>query len=665
MTTAKEERRFERINSYKDLYLASLKGKELDPIDALLHTLIGGLLGGAEKIPPVGSRESDWIEEEGADYGLTYSERATMYKQADRLLRNEPLMINAHKLFLMHICGKGPGISLIKIDEEVHPLAKRLKDLLPDFSSLAQFIVSYTLKFGEMFALHLPIENNDLGRPTYDLLAPNRCRKIHVETPKALRSRIKAYNFPVLRKSIDIKELGPGMVPPDAITMFKVHEDLNDGLHGLSLYYVAMKELTRYTDWLHSRGLRARADSFFVILRALKGVTAGGKHEIPDRPKVIDTHMDQEEWKILQSAGGARDASTDGYEFRVRAIQATGLPEPDVSGSAQYAAQVRQGASTSLYEYYQQVFDEPLKRFVAITLGLPDTSEIILSWPFVDPRERTQRVAEGSTLARERLISRASVHRRLGYDHELIEQELKEELEQEMEARPVLPPGAQLPLALGTPTPAPEAAAPAPTPETPPPGEVMPGEPEIETALPSGMLAAAFVSGIRQDEIVNDTGVPTQMAIGVDHGYAQNGAIVLGGPIDNGFAIVGEIRLHRAPLRGEKSWESALKELKSTFPEIKMAYAGSDAPELRELLEELGFTVKSMKQNTDEASAMIQAYHEAGNSFQINGRCKRLISELFPEVSDKEAGGHIQATTDFWEAFRYLFTGFLGGKDAD
>lgn len=663
MTTAKQERAFENIHSYDDLYRKSLKGKELEPLEILLHQLLGGLITGAEKIPPVGSRGSDWIEEGGADYGLTYSERTTMYKQADRLLRNEPLMINAHRLFLIHICGQGPKVSLIKIDEKVHPLAERLKDLLPNFPSLAQFIISYTLKFGESFALHLPVENNGLGRPKYELFAPNRCRKIHVETPKALRSKIKAYNFPILKRDKNIN-LEDGMVPPDAMTMFRVHEDLNDGLHGLSLYYVAMKELTRYTDWLHSRGLRARADSIFIILRAVKGVAPGEKHEVPDGPLIIDTHMDQEDWKPIQAAGGARDASVDGYEFRVRAIQATGLPEPDVSGSAQYAAQVRQGTSTSLYEYYQQAFDESLKRFVAITLGLPDTSEIILSWPFVDPRERTQRVAEGSTLARERLISRASVHRRLGYDHELIEQELAEELKLEMEAQPVRPPE-QLPLGLGAPVLAPT-AVPAPTPEISIPGTPAPGapeEPEIETALPSGMLSAA--TGIRRDEISNATDMPSQIAIGVDHGYAQNGAIVLGGPIDGGFAAIGEIRLHRAPIRGEKSWESALRELKKTFPEIKMAYAGSDAPELIDLLKELGFIVTDMKQNENEAWTAIQAYHEAGNSFQINQRCERLVSELFPEEGDKEAGGHIRATTDFWEAFRYLFTGFLGGENAD
>jgi len=420
MTTAREERRFENIHSYHDLYLESLKGRDLSPVDVLLCELVGGLLGGAEKIAPVGSREADWASEEGTDYGLTYSERNTMYDQADRLLRAEPMMLNAHKRFLIHICGKGPRVELAKIDGKDHPLAKRLKTLFPDFPSLAQYIVSYTLKFGELFALHLPIENNGLGRPAYELLTPNRCRKIHVKTPAALRSKVKAYNFPALRKATSF-EGKAGFMPPDAVTMFRVHEDLNDGLHGLSLYYVAAKEITRYTDWLHSRGLRARANSVFLILRALKGAGSGGKHEIPDKPMIIDTNMGKEDWKPIEASGSARDASSDGHEFRVRATQGTGLLEPEITGDPQFMAQTRQGYSTRLYEYYQRAFDHPLKQFIATSLGLPDTTEIILTWDFVDPRERTARVTEGATLARDRLISRAAVHRRLGYDHELME----------------------------------------------------------------------------------------------------------------------------------------------------------------------------------------------------------------------------------------------------
>ena len=654
--TAQEQRELESVNSAQDLYLKSMRGQELSPADALSFGLIESLLGATTPTSPYGSRESDWVDEEGSDYGLTYAERNDMYKQTDRLLRADPMMLNAHKQFMTHICGNGPSLSLMKSEDgSPHPLTKRLQLLIPDFPSLARFIISYTLKFGELFAIHFPIEGSELGRPAGELFTPNKCRKIHTKTPTALRSRILYYNFPMLRSTVATNGK-KGYVPADAVTMFKVHEDLNDGLHGLSVYYVAMREIPRYVDWLHSRGLRARANSVFLILRSLKGMKSGDKHELPDQPMIIDTNAAMEHWDKIEATGSARDASSDGHEFRMRAAQGTGLAEPDISMDAQYGAQIKQGYATKLYEYYQNVLTQPLRSFVGKTIGLDPGrwNEIIVGWDFVDPRERTALVTEGSTLARDRVISRAAVHRRLGYDHELIERELKAELTQEaapMEPSPMLPFG---PTSLGsTPLVAPTQA---PTLPVPP---VIEAEQAIEKALPSGMLSSAGVvdTGMLPEDVSEAAQMPSPVKLGIDYGYAKNGAIVIGGPTPTGFSIVGEIWLHRAPLTGEASWEETLKELKETFPELVDVFVGSDAPEIVDLLKSLGFNVETFKQPIPEAVEKIKAYRANGGKFAIHPRCKRLVSELFPNTQDEAAGSHVAASNDFFDALRYLFTG--------
>ena len=73
--TAKEQRQLEGMNSAQDLYLASMRGKELGPTDALMFSLIEPLLGATEITPPYGSRASDWVDEGASEYGLSYAER--------------------------------------------------------------------------------------------------------------------------------------------------------------------------------------------------------------------------------------------------------------------------------------------------------------------------------------------------------------------------------------------------------------------------------------------------------------------------------------------------------------------------------------------------------------------------------------------------------------
>lgn len=661
--TLKEGKEFEAVTDFQALYLQSLKGKTLELEDLLFHSLVGGMLEGG-KIAPYGSQESDWEELDGGSLGLTRNERLTMHRQADKLLRAESLMVGIHKRFLMHICSQNqPTIGLVDLEGEKHPLTQRLQALIPDFPTLANQIVSYTLKFGELYALHLPVENSGLGRPRFELLAPHRCLKVHVETPYALESKPVTFNFPCLRKAVHMEGLKPGFIPAAAVTMFRIHHDLNDGLHGLSLYHVAMKEVTRYTDWLNTRGLRSRASAFFVVLRMLKGRPGGGKHELPERPMIVDVNEDYEKWVPLESSSSARDAAADGEELRVRAIQSSGLPEPEVSGNPRFAAQVKQGAATRLYEYYQRAFTGPLKELVAKTLGLPDTREVILSWPFVDPRERTARVTEGSTLARERIISRAAVHRRLGYDHELIEQELEAELA--IEAAP--PPGLDLPGMLPFAHPsepgkmpgAPLSVAPVRPDAGPDKGASAAEASVIVKALPSGLLVGGQKIEVADDEIQVETTSPPVLVLGIDHGYSGNGAIVLGGLAENTITIVGEILLHRTPLEGGESWKSTLSELREKMPALENVFVGSDHPELVSLLKEIGFSVSALKPRQEEFDSALSAFREAGGTFSIDGRCKRLIAELRPEQADREAGSHIKTTQDFLDAFRYLFLGVI------
>lgn len=604
------------------LYKQSLKGKNLDPFEALAIGLVGRLTGAAEQIAPYGSRASDWISEQGEDYGLTKSERITMYKNMDRLLRVEPMYLNAHLQFLTHIFGDTTGIGLVKLNGREHPYAKRLRKLFPNFPSLARFIGSNLLKYGELYAVHFPVTlEAPLGHPKFELFAPDRCQKIHCENEAALLKNPRAFSFSTLRKAVNIEGYGAGIIPASCVTHFRIHYDLNDGLHGMSTYYVAAKELTRYVDWLESRGLRARANAIFLIIRSLRGASSGEWHEVPDRPMIVDANADRETFTPLEAGGSARDAGADGYEFRVRAQQGLGLAEPDVSGDPTYMAQVNRSYSTLLYRWYQREIGALLIEFAAKTLGLDDPGELYIDWPFVDPSERSAQFAEVSGLAQARIISRAEAHRRLGYNHRVNEAELEAELKEEV---------AQ--------------TAPA-------------GVPTIQPNLPGGEMPRNH--GIARGDVRDPSAEPERIDLGVDYGYAGNGAIVLAGEVPGGFAALGEIKLHRAPLDGDASWRSTLAELKDSYP-IGTVYVGSDAPEIRDLLDELGFDVVGMKLAQEDSVKHIAEYKNSGKGITISPRCKRLIGELFPEDGDATAGKHLRAHWDFWDAFRYVASSAIG-----
>lgn len=640
---AKEERQFEKIGTFRDAYFDSLRGQEFEPEELLAHALLGSLLTSNDITSPEGSRESDWEAEGGAEYGLTRGQRVTIYKQMDRLLRSDPLMQNAHRIFNIHICGKGPWVKLHDLDGEKHPLTDKLENLIPDFPAEARFIISNTLKFGELYVVHLPITGNPLGRPAYEILSPGRCLKIHTKSPKVLRPKITAYNFPILKK--EKTELGAGIIPREAVTFFRIYEDLNDGLHGLSIYYVASKELTRYTDWLNSRQLRAKADSIFLILRQMTGKTAGKKTDLPERPSVITTNRAKEDWKTIEAGGNARAASADGYEFRIRVAQGLGLPEHEVTGNAQYAAQMGRSYPTLIYEYFQSVFTMPLKQFVATTLGIP-TREILIVWPYVDTQERAARVTEVMQLADKRIISRAELHRRLEYDHDMIELELKAELaEQAAMIAPTVPLGMGLTPVAPTPVLPPVGEAPV----APPGGEIPleEGGPVIESSLPG-----ASVLPFETKEI---EGTPN--VLGIDYGYSHNGAVLLAESGNHVLNVLGEIRLRRTSLQGEQSWQSTLESLQEKYPGLEAADVGSDLPELTALLDKIGFDTHKHKIAQEETIAKMKELSDGGWMFVIHPRCTRLLNELMPEQADIEAQGHIGVTNDFFDAFRYLIEG--------
>lgn len=628
---------FETTDAYKELYKESLRKFELSPADLLVHTLAASILDG---FSPIGSKESDW-QENGAKRttGMSKSMRIKMYQNARQLVRVESLAQKVIRKFIIHVCGTGPKILLHDSNSGVE---SRLKKLFPDFSRLAQFVIARTLLHGEYYMLHFPIEESKYGgHPQLRSVIPDLCTKIIRIDDWSDIPIIKGYEFKPLRR---IKtKLGKGILPVENVSRFVIHEEMNDGLYGVSLFYTLMKELPRYTDWLQSRQLRAKTDALFLIIRYLKGLSAGETTELPDRPMIIDANMNQEDWKPITAPSGARDASVDGYEFRLRVAQGVGLPEHDVSGNAMYAGQMgREGFPAQLYEYYQNLFDQPLREMVAKTIGI-STEELILQWPRVDTRDRTQLVAEVRQLAGERKISRAEVHRRLGYDHDLIEKELEQELIAEG-----LPAPGGVPMADFTP------------PVVPVKPEVLPiQQPQIEVTLPSAVTSQPL--GLTAENIIDEVPELSMIGIGLDYGYADEGAGVIGGvTLDGTFAVIGELRFSRAPLA---EWVATVKNLQVRYPKLNDIWTGKDRPELIDNFKAAGFNVETLFLPQDEEIKTRLEQH----TILIHQDCKRVIDALIPQLKELNTQMHSKPAKHHYDAFMYLFLGLTipQQKEAD
>lgn len=647
------------LEEYDRIVGAAIKGKDLDISDLLVYLMGRRLIGGALPEPPAGTIESEW---NSSWLGMPASQRQRMYRVARQLL-NDGLAWNVLRKYIINICGNGVGLKLLVKEgskTHVHPRSWVAKEVFPNFSGLVRMIIAQTLIHGELYAIHLPVTGSLTGmRPQLRLVRPDLLEEIVLADRWSLTPVVRGYRFRGLEK---LKGLQDGIVPADIVTRFVIHEEINDGIHGISLFYQLARELPRYEDWLAQRSFKARADNLALFIRYLKGAKGGKKHELPDRPMIIDAHLDAEKWDVLNFASSSRDAITgDGYEFRLRLAQAVGLPESEVTANAQFAAQMgRNGFPVHLFEYYQHVFDYPLRLMVARTIGC-DIENVILEWPRVELRDRSQVVNEVTSLEHDHMISRAEVHRQLGYNHELNEKEIQDEMKEEMGGMSDMGPAPTGSLGnLGN-------LAGLSLPTTPSPSPTIPTGAEV--TLPSSVPPESFagklialggksVLGLTVDDITDEIPKLKVVAAGADYGYSLGGAMVFGGLTENGDLIVfGESTFHRVPSEG---WAKVLDDVRKRFPELKRVYTGSDEPELTDTLKAHGYEAVAKHIGTARTKILLDAFRK-DHRVRIYYKCVELLSDLFPAQVDEIAGMHTSSggRPDHRDAFRYLFIGLM------
>jgi len=416
-----------------------MRGKEMSVSDAILFSAVSSMISGSLGKSPVDSLESDW-DDGSSGIALSSRERRKMYVDSRKLVRRDGLVAGVIRKFMLSICGDGPrlyvrdsnggkaGVSKKETVGEMW-LRTRIEKNLSDFSKLSRLIVAQTFINGDLYLLHFPLGFPGGVHPERRVILPDFLESTKVADSWSLTPSIVSYKF----RPVD------QFIVADEVTDFHIHEELHDGVHGISVPYYMMKELPRYLDWLHQRVLKSRSDNLTFLIRYLRDATSLKKRELPSRPMQIDAAMDAEKWDAVNMSGGSssRDATSgDGYEFRMRLATATGLPEHQVTGNAQFAAQMgKDGFPVALFSYYQNVFGPKLLLAAARILGCSPDS-IGLMWPQIDMRDRGSRVNEVSELNKNRIISRAEVCRVLGYDSEQNEREINEEMKNEMMVMP-------------------------------------------------------------------------------------------------------------------------------------------------------------------------------------------------------------------------------------
>jgi len=346
---------------------------------------------------------------------------------------------------------------------------------------------------------------------------------------------------------------------------------------------------------------------------------------------------------------------------------AFGWPEHLVTGFAQNAAQLgKDGFPTALCEFYQDVLDPQLLEVAAKTLGASIT-ELELTWPPVEMRDRQSRVSELTQLSKERIISRAQVCRTLNYDFARNQRELEQELQAELKAGPTGQTegfgGLGMPGAFQMPA------------QFPMPGEAaaeVPAVPEgAQLTLPSAMTMGAaippdsFAGKLKAMNAQSDMGFGAEViteeipelkivGAGADYGFAAEGAMVIGGITTNGdVAVVGEATFRKVP---SAQWADVLDNAKAKYPGLKDVYTGSDEPELTAALNERGY--QAVIKHIGE-SRVRELMKGSGRKILIHYTCTELLSDLFPEAADKIAGMHTAGGDDHKDAHRYLFIGLL------
>lgn len=691
------------------IFSRAIEQREMTIPEVLLVSMAGSLfsgmnnsetMGAAGAIAPTGSSKSDWAQNGESTIGLTPAQRMTMWRRSRELGTKDGMIFSLLRRMVVHICGKGPWI-FIKKKENAGPeetkrylaLVSRQQKLFPNFAKLVRLIVWQTLMNGTLPVINFPIDGYPgIGsRPQVRPLIPDTITKMHIKDGWSLWPVVEGCTFNSLRGKRE--DMPGGYVPRKAVTIFRIHEEGNDGVWGLSVPFHIITELSRYMDWLEQRRLKSRVDNMAIIIRYLKSTEVMTKREVPNRPMVIDAPMDEEKWDVLNTGGASsRDATGgDGREFRLRMAAASGWAEHYLTGDAQYAAQMGKDAfPVFLLEYYQETIEGQLVEMAAKTLGC-SRADIEIVWPPVDMRDRSAKVSEVQQLFKERIISRAQVHRDLGYDHTRNEKELEDELNAELTSGPSggasnfggmssLFPSSGAP---------PQSMAPgggSPAPNIPMGAEVtMPSAglamsmksfyvPEtlgdgrsafVQASIPADAFAGKMVMiggdsdmGISTDAIIETIPEmkpgPTGMVVGTDYGYAAEGAAVFGGEsVDGDLVVVGEATYKRV-----KSSEQAgvYKKLKEQYPQLVNIYTGSDEPELTDTLNEAGFKAELKHIGEDRTRALISG---SERRVLIHYQCVEVLSDLFPDLASKIAGTNVAGRHDHKDAFRYWLVGLL------
>jgi hypothetical protein len=689
----------------------AIRNGDVTPEDVMFYGAMQKIVGSAglsdRMTYPSGSGSSDWGSNQTVN-ALDDIGRAKMFRQGRELARDDSLAGNVLMKYMVYLCGAGPAVELRKTVGEdskliPHPKQEVFDELFPDpieASARVRLLIAETLKTGNIFCLHLPLESGFLsklgeesyGYPQMRAIQPDLVTKINRTDQWSFTGPPADYQL-----SPQFKSAFPrGRLPAENVTHMRIFHELNDSIWGLSLFWTLSKEYMRYIDWLEQRTLKSRADNLVFLIRMREGAKSLQKFELPAKPMGIEINKDKEDLKTLSMAGGSgRDASDgDGYEFRLRLAQGVHLPENEVSENAQYAAQIgKYGFPAKMFEYLQVTLDAPLRRIFAKTIGV-SPKDVIVRWPRVDTRDRASVVQELSTLEKDGDISKKEVRRTLGYSDDNV-QERQEELAMNMGA----PGGLGATSAFGMPSGglgglfgggglgAPAASAPgtspvsalAPTAAAPRPAVAVKPAPAITgltMKLPAAvrLMAAdsAFADTLRAQQAVSGFGVtyeditssqlaPDQMTygtIGCDYGYASEGAAVFGGfDPDGNIWVVGEATLKRVP---SSDWVPVIQYVQERYPAITAVLTGSDEPELTDTLSAAGIDAQAKHIGEDRTRILIDAYLSGGKRIFVHEECAELLADLFQNAQEMTSGmATSKGRIDHRDAFRYMMIGLL------
>lgn len=655
--------RFDGRDLYREMMREAVHDKDLTPMDVFVLSTAMEMLGGT------GEREQTWVEAGTvSEGGLTRSQRQEMYRRARKFARNDPMGANLLRLLLTHIAGRGFDVHLraSPLTKREHPLQHRVTAYFGSTARMLMYmrkIIAHTLVNGELFAVNGPVDPAPgIGRPRKRLLLPDFMEGERLGDEFALNPVMLGWRFTPLANDPTLEPYG-GWVPPGCVTRFTVHADWNDGVHGISSYYWLMKEMPRYTDLMDIRENTARAEQLVLYIRYLTNTAGGGFHEIPLRSGVMDENAEGVKWDNLSPTGKGRDATSDFDEIRNRLTQAQPFPSPMLTGDLRYAAQLGiMGFPTQVLEQYQDGFTVDIQRHVAITVGCEE-EDVVVSWPFVDMRDRTKIIGELVDGIEKKVLPRKVYHERAGYDHEEMEAQLAAEREEDLRktgsivSAETIAPGATSPLGrslgsalagLGTPG----AAIATGTPATAAP---VSSSPRVEMSLPASVTSSKRADFIEEKGAI----LEGEMALGVDTGYALGGAIAVGGLRGKDIVVIGEVKTERLQVTGEVSLVSVCNDLRKRFPRLTTAYVSKDAPDATHALQEDGWTVYPIQESEATTWQRIGEWEAAGGRVVVSDRAPMIQGELDPDERDAKAGMHVTSGEHVRDAFRYLASGLI------